>query len=419
MAVPVYRSFPSHTSGAAAAAADADDELDGRDEREPVTNAPTVEAAFAAQSYRAGSTAKLVLFDSAPRIRLQLFRVGAIRGMLRARDRMRGLPVGPAIDLDAVSPGRTVSIQLGPWPSALYFATLTAPGGRIGYAPFVLVPRRLGGHKVAVVLPTETWQAYNFRDDDHNGTSDTWYAGGGTCTARLARPFENRGVPPHYRYYDEPFLRWLAIHDVRVDFISDAELNTASGAKLARSYNLLIFSGHHEYVTKAEYDAVTQFRDLGGNLMFLSANNFFWMITINNGTMMRIEQWRDLGRPEASLIGVQYYANDLGQHRASWTVKASCAGKWIFAGTGLTAGSQLSSGGIEADDVQLASPRNVQVLAQIQNLFGDGRNAQMTYYTTPAGAKVFAAGAFSLAGSVWQPPVTRMMENLLAVLSKP
>jgi hypothetical protein len=52
-------------------------------------------------------------------------------------------------------------------------------------------------------------------------------------------------------------------------------------------------------------------------------------------------------------------------------------------------------------------------------VFGDGRNAQMTYYEAPSGARVFAAGAFTLAGSVWQPPVQQMMTNLIAELSVP
>ena len=40
--------------------------------------------------------------------------------------------------------------------------------------------------------------------------------------------------------------------------------------------------------------------------------------------------------------------------------------------------SKLSSGGIEADDVVAASPRNVRVLAAIPNLYGDGKDAEMT-----------------------------------------
>src|SRR5262249_16397485 len=152
-----------------------------------------------------------------------------------------------------------------------------------------------------------------------------------------------------------------------------------------------IFEGHHEYVTSHEYDAVTGFRNLGGNLMFLSANNFFWKITITNNVMTRVAKWRDLGRPEAALIGVQYYHNDFGQHRGPWIVSRA-AGKlpWLLDETNLRPGMHFASGGIEADDVTSASPKNVRIIAEIPNLYGDGRNADMTYYESPSGAKVFA-----------------------------
>ena len=42
----------------------------------------------------------------------------------------------------------------------------------------------------------------------------------------------------------------------------------------------------------------------------------------------------------------------------------------------------------------------------------------MTYYEQ-GGAKVFAAGAFTLAGSVRQPVVDRLLDNLWARLSRP
>jgi hypothetical protein len=41
----------------------------------------------------------------------------------------------------------------------------------------------------------------------------------------------------------------------------------------------------------------------------------------------------------------------------------------------------------------------------------------MSYYETSAGAKVFAAGAFCLACSIWQPPVRRIVTNLLGALA--
>ena len=43
----------------------------------------------------------------------------------------------------------------------------------------------------------------------------------------------------------------------------------------------------------------------------------------------------------------------------------------------------------------------------------------MTYYETPAGAKVFAAGALDFAASLDQPAVSRLVENLWARLARP
>jgi hypothetical protein len=61
----------------------------------------------------------------------------------------------------------------------------------------------------------------------------------------------------------------------------------------------------------------------------------------------------------------------------------------------------------------------VHVLAEIPDLFGKGFTAQMTYYEMPSGAKVFAAGAFTLAGSVLSDPtVGTLVDNLLTHLSQ-
>ena len=76
--------------------------------------------------------------------------------------------------------------------------------------PFVVRPRRLGEHRVAVVLPTLTWQAYNLRDMGDDGQGDSWYASWGHKTVLLGRPFLNRGVPNYFRQYDLPFLHWLS-----------------------------------------------------------------------------------------------------------------------------------------------------------------------------------------------------------------
>jgi len=131
----------------------------------------------------------------------------------------------------------------------------------------------------------------------------------------------------------------------------------------------------------------------------------------------------DIGRPEASLIGVQYRANDDGQRQGFFTVQGVANAPWLWDATGLAEGStfgQFVGGyGIEIDSTAPSSPPGTIVLAQIPDLFGAGISAQMSYYETPAGAKVFAAGALDFGGSATFWPVKRMLDNLWARLSQP
>ena len=60
-------------------------------------------------------------------------------------------------------------------------------------------------------------------------------------------------------------------------------------------------------------------------------------------------------------------------------------------------GREWGDFGIEIDATAPSSPTGTTMLAQIPNGYRPGFTAQMTYYETAAGAKVFAAGAFSLA----------------------
>jgi hypothetical protein len=89
------------------------------------------------------------------------------------------------------------------------------------------------------------------------------------------------------------------------------------------------------------------------------------------------------------------------------------------AGTDLGVGSAFARGGVEIDQVSGSSPRDVRVVAEIPHLFGPGMKAQMTYYETGHGARVFAAGAFHLTRAVTSDPVVwRMLANLWARMTK-
>jgi hypothetical protein len=370
----------------------------------------TIPAAFARESYRPGARAVLRLWSATRGASIQVFRSGLERMGTAGAQELQGAPVTRVRQLGAVRRGTRVVVAVGEWPSGLYFAKLVA-GARVGYAPFVVAPGTLGERRVAIVLPTRTWQAYNWYDDDSDRRGDTWYADGDRRTVALGRPFLDRGVPPYFHGNDRPFLSWLHRTRRAVDVLSQAELDATTGDVLASAYDLIVFPGHHEYVTRREYDAVTRYRDLGGNLMFLSANNFYWRVTIDDGVMTRVGRWRDLGRPESALIGVEYRGGVHGTGRAPWVLRQSDAAQWLFAGTGLQPGSTFARGGIEVDTTTGASPGSVEVLAEVPHLVGPGVAAQMTYYETPAGARVFAAAA-DMTKALAQRPVQRLLANL-------
>ncbi len=379
---------------------------------------PAVEAAFRRESYRPGQRARLVVTDKSRSLTVQILETGPELDTTSSDTEMNGIPVTPVKTIHR-RPGRQpLSVPVGRWRSGLYFARLEAPDGRVGFAPFVVAPRRLGRQRVAVVLPTLTWQAYNFRDDDGDGRPDSWYAGKRLDTVRLGRAFLDRGVPYGLRFH-LGFLHWLAWTGKRVDVLSQSDLErVSSGRRLRRAYDLIVFAGHHEYVTTREYDVVERYRDRGGNLMFLSANSYYWRVVRHGDVIQKLGRWRDLDRPESSLIGAQYIAYQRSP-RKPWVVRRTPAMRWFLRGTGLRPGSRFGRGGVEIDHVTKASPRRTQVLAEIPNLFGRGKTAQMTYYETGAGARVFAAGAFHFTRAITTDFVVwRLLENVWARLTR-
>lgn len=297
---------------------------------------------------------------------------------------------------------------------------LTTPDRRVRFAPFVVRAAVPGTARVAVVMPTLTWQAYNVFDANGDGRGDSWYVDRRRRSVSLVRPFADQGKPPKYRGQQRGFLRFLVRTGKRVEYLADEDLDAvASGDDLAARYDLIVFSGHEEYVTHRMYDVVERYRDLGGNLAFLSANNFFWRVGLKDGKAWLIALWRNVGRPEARLVGVQYRANDRGERLAPYVVRNAAAGAWLFAGLDVADGVPLGAVryGIEFDMVTPDSPPGTTVLAEVDPLLGDVRG-QMAYYETPAGAKVFAAGTLGFGGSD-NPTAHVLFENLWRRLAAP
>jgi hypothetical protein len=386
------------------------------DSRERQDEPNTIRAAFAARSYAAGDDAVLSIRTDRRDVRLRVFQAGPEGTRTQRADVITGVPVTPwrQVDLRAAP----IKVHVGNWRSGVYFVRLEADGGRLGFAPFVLRPRVLGTSRVAVVVPTNTWQAYNFRDVDGDGVGDTWYADSGIPCVDLQRPYLERGAfQKRYR----GFLRWFEHGGRRADFLSDDDLDrVGSGDVLAREYDFVLFSSHEEYVTPHVYDITTRFRDLGGNLAFLSANTFFYRVERRQQRICRTGLWKSLGRDDARLVGVHYVGWWQERYASRpYIVRGADRAPWLFEGTGLRNGDSTGGAyGVEIDSISRTSPRGTFVLADIRDQFGPGLSATMTYYETARGARVFAAGTMGFERPQ-TPAHRRMLDNLWDRLVRP
>jgi hypothetical protein len=385
-------------------------------------------AGFEARSYAPGQVAVLNIGGGdTSRATLQIFQAGAsgTPGPAAASGWDRhtfGKPVTAPRQVQRPSGnGRwLVHVRLGSsWASGDYVARLTW-GAHTDYAPFVLRPSRLGIAPVLVVEPTNTWHAY----DDVDG--DSWYLNPAVHHIDLTHPFAAArvngqpvpaGLPEQFQRFDVGFLRWYWRSGYRADFISDDDLERIASVRELSHYRLIVFGGHEEYVTSHTFGLVTAYRNAGGNLAFLSANNFFYRVKVSGNTMTGRTPWRNLGRPEAQLVGAQYAGWDEGDYPNNpYHVTDTAAAPWLFEGTGLHDGSTFGKYGIEVDEPNAASPPQTHVLAEIPNELGPGKPAEMTIYTRGR-STVFDAGAINFEASAHWPTLSRFFSNLWSHLS--
>jgi hypothetical protein len=191
-------------------------------------------ALFAQPSYSPGEVARLRIVADTTRLTVQP--IAAFSKSDNAHAPIANDPaVGPARTVSWRPGAGTLGVRIGWWASGVYFVRVTSSSGRV-VAPVVVRPAHLGQASVAVVVPTYTWQAYNLRG------GDSWYVCGCVHTVDLSRPYLDGGVPYNFGQYDRDFFQWLARNNVRVDVLSDEDLDRiATGADIRHLYRMVVF----------------------------------------------------------------------------------------------------------------------------------------------------------------------------------
>lgn len=323
------------------------------------------------------------------------------------------------------------------WTSGIYMAKLTNFDGYQNYVPFVV---RDDSRWSALLYQQSvtTDQAYNnFPDVFNPPTADlqgkSMYEGSSSGPATVAGTTRAVKVSFNRPYADDgsgKFFLWEA-QQVRfqermgydVTYVTD--IDTALNGWILLRHKGFISAGHDEYWTSSMRDAVERARDAGVNLAFFGSNAAYWRIRLEasrNGTANRVMVcykdaaidpvtsaagktilFRQLGRPEQTLIGIQYitYGSSLAGN-SSWLPQNT--GDPLFRGTGFGPGSSVSGlVGYEIDSYDPSYPKPAAVpntwtllaTSPYDDANGLIQNANTVSYQAPSGAWVFGSGTLS------------------------
>ncbi len=338
------------------------------------------------------------------------------------------------------------------------------------------------------------WNAYPWNPAVHKEYGLSTYNfhtdGSGICHANHKRPIfslkpgyitfgETEGKCSGLRHLqaDTHFYFWLEKLNIPYDIITDQELHD-EGIDAISGYHALSTGTHPEYHTTESLNAIQEFRDQGGNLLYLGGNGFYWKIATHkegNGTLeIRRNEggirawaaepgeyyhafdggygglWRRNNRPPQKLAGVgftaqgnfhgSYYRIDpdaLLNEATAWIfegVKTDIVGNYGFSGNG-AAGFELDRAdyrlGTEEETKIIARSENhhesfvpvpEELLTHITTWSGETPEnlirADMVYQQSLNGSQLFSVGSITFCGSLLfndgSNDISTIVKNILA-----
>lgn len=306
---------------------------------------------------------------------------------------------------------------------------------------------------------------------------DVHVDGSGVVHSSRRRPVLN--MRPTHRYHvgewqlpaDLQLVAWLAEHGIDIDILTDDDLDE-HGSQLLAPYRTVITGTHPEYTTTVMLDAVEEWLDAGGRLVYVGANGFYWRMAYDREQPWMIEVrrghagsrawesgagevhlqstgelaglWRHLGRTPQQLTGVGYAAQGFdrsGSYRLL-TDSRDPRAAFITAGVpGPTFGGDGHIGGgaagqeLDRYDLTLGTPRDALLIATSKGLSANYRRcveelgftvagtsalddhrarADVVYHVRPGGGAVFSTGSIAWAGALGvDPDVDRVTRNVI------
>lgn len=319
------------------------------------------------------------------------------------------------------------------WLSGVYVAVLSSASKYQSLVPFWVVEENRRSDML-FISSLNTYEAYNDFPYDPRSPS------GLPQTGHSLYDFSSAGNDPAVKVtFDRPFSSQYGnpgdggVYDFEPELIAFIEqsgydvtyaIEPVIDARpwLLSRHSVVVIGGHAEYQTMDNYDGLIAARDRGVGLAFISGNEIYWQVRYEANAAgvdrrivvgykntrpdpvkdprLRTIQWRQLGRPEQRLIGVQLpnngYMNWGGQ---PWVPQHT--NHWAFAGTDLQAGvpvkAEISGYEIDAYDPAVGKPDGTDYVLLSASPFINFQHRMYTQnssiYRSLAGNWVWASGA--------------------------
>ncbi|HLG45996.1 MAG TPA: N,N-dimethylformamidase beta subunit family domain-containing protein [Reyranella sp.] len=182
-------------------------------------------------------------------------------------------------------------------------------------------------------LRVAQWKAAPNNPDEHKDYGLATYNhhrdGSGVAYSSRLRPLltwrpnflallDPRGSGLRHLPADSHLTAWLDKMGIDFDVITDHDLHE-EGKELLEPYKVVLTGAHPEYHTENTLDALQDYIDDGGRLMYLGGNGFYWRVALSDKVPGAIEVRRTEGgiRTWAAEPGEYYHAFD-GAYGGLW-----------------------------------------------------------------------------------------------------
>ncbi len=303
----------------------------------------------------------------------------------------------------------TLTLTVGAdWVSGLYVVKVRRQDGFKRFAPLVVRDARAAD--VLFLAATNTYQAYNGW-----GGESLYQDAAGLMPSRMAweasydRPYLDDEGSGQLLRWEHPLAAFLERHGYDVTYVTNLDFDRYS--TLLEGVGAFVHGGHDEYWTAAQRREVD--RALAGgkvSLAYFGANGGYWRVRLSSGGRTLVCFKADTARdpfsgstvrfrdppaalPENALFGVMYE----GWQLVPFPLTVADDRHWLFEGTGLTRGTQLTGlVGFEYDRLidNGFTPPGLELPFESPVVSAEGvpSRSHAVARTLPSGRLVFAAG---------------------------